>query len=83
MDIYFLLRWFHTYDLNKMNYGREGCKNPKYVNAVNSIVYGGSSHIHFYCTFFKNYFNINPEIEIIQNYNNKCIIFEKPFDFFG
>lgn len=52
MDVYFLLTYLHSYDLDKMERGTLGCKDIKFTEARNSIVYGGDYHIYLYLIFF-------------------------------
>jgi hypothetical protein len=80
MDVYVLCRLFIRFDPNKMNRGPLGCRNLKYQEAKNVIIYGGVAHIDLYASFFEKYFNVRPSID----YNlgiNQCIGFDKPFDF--
>ena len=80
MDVYFLLRWFHNYDIDKMDRGPVGCQDER---ATNSIVCGGDAHIEIYTNFFKKFFSIEPVIMIRNDPDNKCITLDKPFDFYA
>jgi hypothetical protein len=82
MDVYFLLRYLHSYDVNKMNRGHKGCKDIKYTQAINSIVYSGSVHTKFYTQFFKYYYQVEAEIEIFQEGDKQCIILAEYFDYY-
>lgn len=83
MDMYFLLRYLHSYDLDKMERGPLGCKDIKFKEAINSIVYGGDYHIHLYSIFFKKYFKINSKIFVRNNTNDKCLVLPEFFDFYN
>ena len=82
MDLYFLLRLFIIFDEKKMNRGPVYCRDLKYKEIKNAIVYAGAYHIDIYLLFLKQYFGIEPEINIQNDSDNKCLEFEKPFDFF-
>lgn len=54
----------------------------------NIIMYCGHNHNIFYNQFIDDYFNINPDLTIINHHNVKlkkadqCIIFKDNFDYF-
>ncbi len=79
MDVYFLLRWFQEYDLKKP--GPSGCKD--YKVAKNTIFYGGAKHQITYAEFFKEYFNVTPDIDIIHRDMDQCMFLSEEFDFFA
>ena len=83
MDMYVLSRLFINFDKNKMTRGPEACRPLKYQKVKNAIIYGGAAHIEFYIKFFEKYFKKVPDLYIEQHMENKCITFDKPFDFFG
>ena len=82
MDVYFLSRLFIIFDDKKLNRGPLGCRDLKYMEIKNTIVYGGGSHIKIYVEFLRRYFEVAPKISINQPYTNKCIKLDPPFDFF-
>jgi hypothetical protein len=81
-DVYFLLRLFMRFDKAKLNRGPAGCQAETNYKVQNAIVYGGGHHIKIYERFIRRYFGIQPNISIANNYDNKCIQFSNPFDFF-
>ena len=48
MDVYFLSRLFIIFDDKKLNRGPLGCRDEKYIEIKNAIVYGGGLHIDVY-----------------------------------
>lgn len=89
MDVYFLLRYLHTYNIEKMDRGQSFCRDLKYVEHLNSIVYGGDFHVKIYALFFKEYFKINPVINVYNKYNeiihndiSQCLTLPEYFDFY-
>lgn len=80
MDVYFLLRYLHTYDHDKIERGPEKCRKKEFNTPKYSIVYGGTTHIEVYNYFFQEYYNIKPSIYIKKN--KSCIKFSESFDFF-
>ena len=82
MDVYFLLRLFIVFDEKKLYRGPVGCRDSEYVEIKNAIVYGGSAHTDIYSLFLQKYFEVEPQIFVEQDAENKCINFESPFDFF-
>ena len=81
MDVYCLLRYLHVYDNNKLERGPEKCRSKEFNQNKYSIIYGGSAHIITYGNFFKEYYNIEPEIRIANSVSS-CITLPKEFDFF-
>jgi hypothetical protein len=81
-DVYFLLRLFIKFDLDKMSRGPTNCHDSNNVIINNAIVYAGVYHSMIYQKFIENYFDIKPLIEINQPEDQKCIEFDQPFDFF-
>jgi hypothetical protein len=80
MDVYFLLRFLHVYDRNKMGRLSGVCQNEEYEIAKYSIVYTGSAHTDVYMRFFNVYFETSPTIDLDSP--EKSIEFEEPFGFF-
>src|SRR5581483_10709557 len=58
-----------------------GCRDQKYQEIKNVIVYAGRHHINYYDKFLEKYFDVTPTIKIINDEDNKCMEFSKPFDF--
>uniref|UniRef100_A0A6C0AFC6 Protein kinase domain-containing protein n=1 Tax=viral metagenome TaxID=1070528 RepID=A0A6C0AFC6_9ZZZZ len=83
MDVFFLLRYLHTYDSEKMMRGPEKCRTEEFNKSKYSIVYGGAAHTETYKRFFIDYYNVNPIIDILNNSDNQCIKLPYSFDFFG
>lgn len=82
MDVYALLRMFIKFDSKK---SRSSCPDTM----KNIIIVTGMNHSEFYMEFFNTYFGQNPDDKTFVLMNNllggavnKCILFEKPFDFF-
>jgi hypothetical protein len=82
MDIYLLSRLFIIFDKKKMNRGPIGCRDQKYREIKNAIVYIGDMHTKFCTRSFSKDFEVNPKIEIINGIYNKCVELEEPFDVF-
>jgi hypothetical protein len=78
MDIYTLPRIFSKFNEKKMNRGPELCRKDNEIKNV--IVYTGGAHSVFYFRFIKEYFNINPEIDIRNEYF-QCIKLQKSFNY--
>lgn len=77
MDVYFLMRYLSNFRIKER--GPIGCRNTK--KSLNTIFHGGSLHSECYVFFVKKWFNISPEIEIINDYSVQEINLEE-FDFF-
>lgn len=81
VDIYVLARLFVRFNKDKMERGPINCRNSKYQEMKNIIIYAGVAHIKNYNKFLKLYFGVSPDIEI-QNETKQCIRLDEEFDFF-
>lgn len=82
MDVYFLLRYLHSYDEEKVNRGPLHCRDKKFLTHEKSIIYSGNRHSIVYTLFFIRWFKIEPEIAIFQESDNQCIKLPQEFDLF-
>ena len=80
MDVYFLLRYLQTY--TKLERGPSNCTGDDYKIAKNSIIHAGDGHSTVYVEFFRQWYEIEPTLSIINPYTTQYIDFETPFDFF-
>jgi len=90
MDVYLLSRLFIRFDEKKLGRGPEKCREKSNLFIKNAIIYGGDYHILFYKKFIEKFFGILPYPDFLIESKKKiagilkqCIIFKKPFDFFG
>ena len=83
MDVYFLLRYLHSYDKDKLRKGPKKCNSKEFTKNKYSIVYAGAAHTLCYMNFFILYFNTHPDVHILNPYSEKCIKLPFKFDFFG
>ena len=86
-DVYFLTRLFMKFEKSKMERGPVGCREEKWEEMRNIIVYAGNAHIRTYVSFFEKYFGKDPH----QDFNissepeeeyKQCIELPYQFDFF-
>ncbi len=82
MDVYFIARLFSKFDLAKMERSPVGCRNHRYGEIKNAVIYAGAGHIDIYNRFIQKYFDLKPSISISPEGKNQCMIFDRPFDYF-
>ena len=81
MNTYTLLRLFTHFDQSK-SHGPIGCQN---MDIKNCVIYSGSAHTLFFSQFIRLLGSYDsPDIGEYHDVDDddKCIIFEEPFDFF-
>ena len=81
-DIYLLFRVFAEFN-NKMDRLNNPIKcDEEYLHPKNIIVYGGSTHTDVFNYMVKHIFDIEPLIELRNNYNNSYVELDNPVIFF-
>ena len=85
MELYFLHRFFIIFDEKKLERGPKACWDRQFKKIINSIIYVGDAHAQIYKQFFLKLSRglIRPDIDIVNDYSNKCIQLNQPFDFFA
>jgi hypothetical protein len=62
--------------------GPIGCRDEKYRKIKNAVIHAGGGQSRIYVKFLNEFFSTFPSVYIDQQYDEKCLVFDKPFDFF-